>query len=277
MLLIPVLSNAQISNKSKKNTKNKEAEMSVSQKNKEVIRKLYEESLNKKDLELLADIISNDYVGVCGQKGAAAFQEPIVALFKAFPDIHWILEELFAEGDKVVVSWEWKGTHTGQFTTFAATNKMISNEGIAVYEVKDGKIIKAHIQTDRLGFLQQLDVLPLDLTALSKKKPNANAVSFIDKFLVPGKAKQEFIERVSIIRKLLRNLPGFIEDTAYERTDEQGNLIYITIAVWENEEVMGKAKETMQAEYKKQGFNPAEMMERLGISIDRGMYKGVGL
>jgi hypothetical protein len=96
---------------------------------------------------------------------------------------------------------------------------------------------------------------------------------FIDKFLVPQNAKQEFIERLNINRNFIKKLPGFIQDAAYERTDEHGNLVLITIAVWENEAVLEKAKEAVQAEYKKQGFNLAEMMGRLHITIDRGIYK----
>ncbi|PSL43856.1 antibiotic biosynthesis monooxygenase [Chitinophaga niastensis] len=95
---------------------------------------------------------------------------------------------------------------------------------------------------------------------------------FIDKFLVPGKAKQEFKERVSINRNLIKNITGFIEDAAYERTDEHGNLVYVTTAVWESEAALKKAKEIVQAEYKQQGFNLVEMFERLNITMDRGIY-----
>ena len=96
---------------------------------------------------------------------------------------------------------------------------------------------------------------------------------FIDRFIVPQKAIQEFTERVTINRNFIKKLPGFIRDAAYERTDAQGNLVVITVAVWENEEAINKAKEAVQAEYKKQGFNIAEMLERLNITIDRGIYK----
>jgi heme-degrading monooxygenase HmoA len=95
---------------------------------------------------------------------------------------------------------------------------------------------------------------------------------FIDKFLVPRNAKQEFIERMNINRSFIKTLDGFIEDAAYEHTDEDGNLICITIAVWENEDVLKKAKDAVQEEYKKQSFNMPEMLERLRISIDRGIY-----
>ena len=98
---------------------------------------------------------------------------------------------------------------------------------------------------------------------------------FIDKFIVPEQAKQEFTQRVNINRNLFKYLPGFIKDAAYERTDEQGSLIYITIAVWENENALQKAKEAVQEENKKQAFNPAEMFERLNITMERGTYKEV--
>ncbi len=54
--------------------------------------------------------------------------------------------------------------------------------------------------------------------------------------------------------------------------DENGNLICVTIAMWENEEVLKKAKDTVQEEYKKQGFNMPEMLGRLYITFDRGIY-----
>lgn len=96
---------------------------------------------------------------------------------------------------------------------------------------------------------------------------------FIDKFIVPEKSKQEFLERVNINRNFIKNLNGFIKDEAYERIDEHGNFIFITIAVWENEAVLKKAKEAVQAEYKKEGFNIAEMFARLKITMDRNIYK----
>jgi predicted ester cyclase/heme-degrading monooxygenase HmoA len=271
ILLISGPSNAQ--NNTTKSTKNKEVIMSATQHNKEVVRKLYEQSLTKRNLELLRDLVSEDYVGVRGIKGAAGFQEPVVPVIKGFPDIQWTIEELLGEGDKVFVKWKLQGTHTGQWQHYAITGKTITNEGMAVFELKDGKIINGKVLTDRLDFLQQLGALPQDLTQLSNRQPSGNQVNFIDKFLVPAKAKQEFLERVKINRNFIKNLPGFIEDAAYERTDENGNLVFITIAVWESEDAVKKAKEAVQAEYKKQGFNMPEMLERLNITMDRGVYR----
>jgi len=106
----------------------------------------------------------------------------------------------------------------------------------------------------------------------TKKSENMKQI-FIDKFIVPAQSKQEFLERVTINRNFIRNLNGFVKDEAYERIDEHGNFIFMTIAVWENETVLKKAKEAVQAEYKKEGFNIVEMFTRLKITMDRNIYK----
>ena len=102
-----------------------------------------------------------------------------------------------------------------------------------------------------------------------------NRVYFIDKFLIPAAAKKEFYERMSINRNFIKTLPGFITDDAYEYTDEKGNLICVTVAQWENKEAFGKAREAVQEEYKKEGFDPAAMFKRLNITADRGVYTKV--
>jgi hypothetical protein len=113
------------------------------------------------------------------------------------------------------------------------------------------------------------------LTQAQNKTASADAPRFIDKFFIPAAAIAEFHERMRINRIFLKTLPGFIKDAAYEHPDEHGNLICITVAEWESMDALNKAKEAVQAEYKKEGFNPAEMFQRLNISMDRGIYREV--
>lgn len=236
--------------------------------NKEIIRTLYDQALNKRNFTLLNDYVSADFTGVQGTKGPEGFAGNVVPLINAFPDIRWEIEDLIEEGNKIVVRWKWEGTQTGQYRNIPATGKKITNTAIAIYEFKDGKIANLHVQTDRLGFLQELDVLPVEINVKDQ-------VSFIDKFLVPATAKTAFYERVKINRDFIKTLPGFIQDAAYEYTDNAGNLIFVTMAIWANKEALAKAKEKVQAEYKKQNFDPAEMFKKLNISIDRGIYTRV--
>jgi predicted ester cyclase/heme-degrading monooxygenase HmoA len=271
LLSMPGITNAQAPHTSE-NTKNKAISMNTTQNNKEVIRTIYEECLNKRNMAPLKELISEEYTGIKGKKGAAAFQEPVGELIAAFPDVQWSLTELIGDGDKVAVTWKLQGTHTTPFQHHAPTGKIVTNDGTAVFEFKNGKVTGSRLLTDRLGFLQQLDALPLDLTLIVSKKAKKDQVSFIDKFHVPAQAKQEFLERVSINRNLLKKLPGFIEDHAYERTDENGDLIFITVAIWQNDDAVKKAKEAVQLEYKKEGFDMPQMIKRLNITIDRGIY-----
>jgi predicted ester cyclase/heme-degrading monooxygenase HmoA len=252
------------------NNKSREYYM-ASEKNKAIVQKIYEQALNKRDLGILKEYISDEFTGIAGKKGVAAFEEPVLSLFKAFPDIQWTILELLGEGDKVVVKWKIQGTHKEQFTCYAPTGKTASNEGMGIYEFKNGKIVHVQVLTDRLGFLQQLELLPQDLSKLAGKN-HANSVLFIDKFRMPVSSKKEFVGRMNMNRNFIKNLPGFIEDHAYEYVDDKGTLFVVTVAHWQSMEAIGKAKEAVQAEYRKIGFDREELYRRLQIEMDRGIY-----
>jgi steroid delta-isomerase-like uncharacterized protein len=271
-LTIPGTINAQTINNNIKHNKNKDMITNTAQQNKELIRTIYTECLNKRNFHLLKDLISEEYTGISGAKGAAGFQEPTQVLIKGFPDMQWIVTNLIAEDDKVFVSWKAEGTHKNTFNNIPATGKKISSDGMGVFTLKDGKVISTRVLTDRVHFLQELEVLPADINVLFNKKANKDQVNFIDKFFVPAAAIKEFKERVRINRELIKKLPGFIEDAAYEYADKDGNLIFITVALWQNNEALNKAKEAVQAEYKKDGFDMPAMVKRLGITVDRGVY-----
>jgi len=96
---------------------------------------------------------------------------------------------------------------------------------------------------------------------------------FIDKFIVPQQSRGEFIERLNVNRNFIKKLNGFIDDSVYERRDEQGDLVCVTIAIWASEESMQNAKLAVQSEYKKEGFNLQAMLQRLKITmVERGVY-----
>jgi heme-degrading monooxygenase HmoA len=96
---------------------------------------------------------------------------------------------------------------------------------------------------------------------------------FIDKFFVPATSLAEFAQRMNINRNYIREQPGFVRDDVYERTDENGNFFFVTIAVWQNEAAIQKAKTEVQAEYQRTGFDMPSMLKRLNIEIERGIYQ----
>lgn len=246
--------------------------MTTAQKNKETVRNVYEQCLNKRNPALLQEYVSPDYTGAQGEKGPEGFMAQVAPVLKGLPDIQWNIDEIIAEDDKVAVKWHIEATHTGQFRNFAPTGKKVRNTGIAVYELKNGKIISTQVLTDAIGFLQQLEVLPENLASLGNSKPRPDAVYFIDRFLVPAAGKKEFLERTRINRNFIKQLPGFIEDAAYEYTDGEGNLVCVTVAQWESREALDKARAAVQAAYRKEGFDAPAMLKRLHIKADRGVY-----
>jgi len=78
----------------------------------------------------------------------------------AFPDVKVTSDSLVAEGDKVVNRWTAIGTHTGELMGIPATGKRITMTGITIVRVADGKITEFWMESDQMGMMQQLGVVP---------------------------------------------------------------------------------------------------------------------
>lgn len=128
--------------------------------NKEVIRTLYEACLNKRAYELLPTLVSTDYAGPQGERGPEGMAATIKPLIAAFPDMRWTIDDLLADGEKVVVRWIWHGTQSADFRGFPNSGNAVTNHAIAIYELRKGKIIGVHMESDRLGFFTQIGVVP---------------------------------------------------------------------------------------------------------------------
>ena len=137
----------------------------TTEQHKAAVRRLYLDILNTGRLELLDQLVSPNYTGPSGEHGPAGLAATVAPLRAAFPDIRWALSDLVADGDKVVVCWEWTGTHQGAFRGFAASHKVVTNQAIAIYAFRDGKIISAWLQSDRLGFLQQIGAISPEIAS----------------------------------------------------------------------------------------------------------------
>src|SRR5262245_56745148 len=97
-IVLPLCDNfsAQENGHTQTDNSKKQIKMSVTQtpeKNKEAVRMLYEDIFNTGKLELLNQIIAEEYTGISGQKGPLAFAEPIKQLRQSFPDIQWTIED----------------------------------------------------------------------------------------------------------------------------------------------------------------------------------------
>lgn len=130
--------------------------------NAQLVRRLYTDFLNTGATDRLGEVVSPQFVGVGPARGPAAFAGVIATLRGAFPDLVYTVEDVVAEGDRVAVRWTWRGTHQHAFRSFAPTGKQVTNTGLAIFQVTDGKLSHAWLETDRLGFLQAVGAVPND-------------------------------------------------------------------------------------------------------------------
>ena len=136
--------------------------MSTTEQNKKTIAAIYD-CLNRRSFDELKQYIAEGYTGPGGHKGPDNFIAPVRPVITAFPDVQWTVADLLAEGDKVTVRWHWKGTFEAPFNNIAPTHQVITNDAIAIYQLRDGKAVNVWMQTDRLGFLLQLGVVSPDV------------------------------------------------------------------------------------------------------------------
>ena len=90
----------------------------------------------------------------------AAHKQFASAFYSAFPDLNHTIDDTIADGDKVVVRFTLRGTHTGNFMGIPATKKSITVGAIAIFRIVGGKIEELRCQFDQMGMMQQLGVIP---------------------------------------------------------------------------------------------------------------------
>jgi len=131
--------------------------------NKEVARRFYEEVFNKRDVDLLDELAVRDYIEhdpLPGQReGLAGLKDRVNMITKAL-DPRFTIEDVIAEGDKVVVRWMNSGTNVGEFLGMPATGRSFGIAGIDIYRLEGGKLAEHWHVVDMLAQLQQLGFLP---------------------------------------------------------------------------------------------------------------------
>jgi predicted ester cyclase len=66
------------------------------------------------------------------------------------------VEDLIAEGDKVVARWRSRATHQGDYMGIPPTGKEVEFTGISFYRIEEGKIAESWTVKDQLGLMRQI-------------------------------------------------------------------------------------------------------------------------
>jgi steroid delta-isomerase-like uncharacterized protein len=138
------------------------------EKNKELVRRIYDELWNERKLEVAEELIAQDAVnydtGLLPHPfGPEEMKGTVRMVTAGFPDNRHEVEEMIAEDDKVVVRCTLTGTHEGEFMGIPPTGRSIEVTEIHVYRLEDGKAVEHRVGRDDLGAMRQLGVIPNEL------------------------------------------------------------------------------------------------------------------
>jgi predicted ester cyclase len=133
--------------------------------NKALVRRLMEEVFNQGNISLVDGSFAPDFVeheelppGI--PPGPEAVKQLPTIFRSAFPDFKVTVDDVIAEGDKVVVRSTWSGTHNGDFMGIPPTGQSVSFGVIDIMRIAGGKFVEHWGQMDNMGMMQQLGVIP---------------------------------------------------------------------------------------------------------------------
>jgi steroid delta-isomerase-like uncharacterized protein len=137
---------------------------SETERNKAVVRRFIEEVQNRKNMDLFDELNAPDFVNLSAPPGMPTDREGgkmfLGGFLNAFPDSQITIDDMIAEGDRVVTKKTFTGTHTGEFGGIPASGNSVTLQYVDILRLRDGKIIEHWLCMDQLTFLQQLGAIP---------------------------------------------------------------------------------------------------------------------
>ena len=125
--------------------------------NKEIIKRFYEELVNQRRIGLADELISNDFDDHAARgSGLENFKTLYAIMLRIFPDIQARIEDLIGEGDKVAARVEFTATQAASFRGFPPASRKVTFSGMDFFRFKNGKIVERWAQRDFLGMLEKL-------------------------------------------------------------------------------------------------------------------------
>ncbi len=120
---------------------------------------------NAHDPDGVAKLVSQDFVSEsdtlpAALRGPDAVRQAVQMYVRAFPDLHFEVEQILVGGDYVTLRWLATGTHGGELMGIPATNKHVVTHGCTVEEVRNGKLVREWVYWDTGNLLRQIGVLP---------------------------------------------------------------------------------------------------------------------
>jgi steroid delta-isomerase-like uncharacterized protein len=132
--------------------------------NKAIVRRWVDEAYNPGNVGLMDELFAADFVNHDPAnpmvRDLEGLKQDVRTQQAAFPDRHTSIDELLADGDKVIKRFTFRGTQTGEWNGIPATGKQVTLQGIDILRIENGQIREIWWGYDALGVLQQLGVIP---------------------------------------------------------------------------------------------------------------------
>ncbi len=140
----------------------------MSKKNKAIVLRVLEEFWHRGDERVLDELFSSDYVNhelsnpeVRGLEEYKGWARAARAMWNTgLSNWRITVEDLVAEGDRVVKRFVLRGTHTGELLGVPATGNSIEMRGMSLYHIANGKVREIYWTFDLFGLAQQIGALP---------------------------------------------------------------------------------------------------------------------
>jgi steroid delta-isomerase-like uncharacterized protein len=134
------------------------------EKNKALARRWLDEVWNKVNLAVVDELSATDFTFSYAAPGVSndreGYKQTVIMLTSGVSDLKITLEDIVAEGDKVVVRWKGTSKHTGEFMGIPATGKQLSMTGISIARIEGSKIAEEWGEMDMMGLMQQIGAFP---------------------------------------------------------------------------------------------------------------------
>jgi predicted ester cyclase len=137
----------------------------MSEQNKNLVRRFYEEVENQGKLDVADELFAADFKDVYNTAapfpviGVEGIKKLATALHE-FLDIHIEIQDLIAEGDRVVARIGGHVTHKHPFMGVAPTNRQFATNGVEIFRVADGKLAERWVFIDQVPMMKELGVIP---------------------------------------------------------------------------------------------------------------------
>jgi steroid delta-isomerase-like uncharacterized protein len=130
--------------------------------NKAIVRRYFDQVLNEQQHDLAEEFLAEtiELHGTDLAPGLEVVKQWLTMFAAAFPDGHYTVEDVVAEGDRVVARTTFNGTHKAEMQGIPATGKAVSVPSITIFSLDNGKIAEGWLINDNLGMMQQLGIIP---------------------------------------------------------------------------------------------------------------------